>query len=146
MIIGTAGNDVLTGTPAADLMLGGLGDDLVLRARRQRPPRRRPGNDTLDGGNGDDRLYGRRGNDHLLGGEGNDHLEGNFDDDVLEGGNGNDYLEDNLGQNQFSGGAGNDYIQAATNGRADYVDCGPGYDRADVDALDRVVGCEDVRR
>ena len=66
--------------------------------------------------------------------------------DVIEGGYGNDYLEDNLGQNVFSGGDGNDYIQAATNGIRDTIDCGPGTDRADVDALDVTVGCEDVRR
>ena len=59
---------------------------------------------------------------------------------------GNDYLEDNLGQNQFLGGAGDDYVQAANNGLRDVIDCGAGKDRADVDALDQVVGCEDVRR
>jgi Ca2+-binding RTX toxin-like protein len=65
---------------------------------------------------------------------------------VLDGGNGNDYLEDNLGVNRFAGGGGNDYIQAANNGLRDEIDCGPGSDRADVDALDAVAGCEDVRR
>ena len=64
---------------------------------------------------------------------------------MLEGGDGNDVLEDNLGQNVFNGGPGNDYIQAA-NGQRDVIDCGPGTDRADVDAIDVVVGCEDVRR
>jgi len=48
---------------------------------------------------------------------------------------------------QFTpGGGGNDYIQAANNGIRDEIDCGPGTDRADVDALDVTTGCEDVRR
>ena len=100
----------------------------------------------LDGGNGDDRLQGRKGSDHLVGGEGNDHLEGNFENDVMEGGNGNDYLEDNLGQNVFNGGDGNDYIQAANNGVRTRSTAAPASDRADVDAHDVTVNCEDVRR
>ena len=125
VIIGGPGNDVMNGTPAADLMLGGPGNDQVSGLDGNDHLEGDEGNDTLDGGLGEDRLYGRRGNDHLLGGEGNDHLEGNFGNDVLEGGNGNDYLEDNLGQNQFLGGAGDDYVQAANNGLRDLSTAGP---------------------
>ena len=121
-------------------MLGGYGDDRIFGLDGNDHLEGDPGNDFLDGGNGDDRLQGRKGADHLVGGEGNDHLEGNFENDVMEGGNGNDYLEDNLGQNVFSGGDGNDYIQAANNGIRDTIDCGPGADRADVDAQDVTVG------
>ena len=80
------------------------------------------------------------------GSAGDDLLVGFFVYDVLVGVYGNDYLEDNLGANRFLGGGGNDYIQAANNGIRDEIDCGPGADRADVDARDTVVGCEDVRR
>ena len=54
LLMGTAGNDVITGTSGADT-LSGLGGD-----------------DTLNGGNGNDILDGGAGNNELLGGEGND--------------------------------------------------------------------------
>jgi len=71
-LIGTAGDDVLTGRGNADT-LSGLG-----------------GNDTLQGGGGDDRLDGGAGNDILLGGDGNDTLIGGPGADTLTGGAGND--------------------------------------------------------
>ena len=95
-----------------------------------------PGNDFLDGGNGDDRLQGRKGTDHLVGGEGNDHLEGNFENDVWRAATATTTSRTTSAQNVFNGGDGNDYIQAANNGIRDTIDCGPGTDRADVDALD----------
>jgi hypothetical protein len=64
----------------------------------------------------------------------------------MDGGPGDDYLEDNIDANTFVGGEGNDHIEAANNGVRDTIDCGPGYDRADVEPFDAVTGCEDVRR
>jgi Ca2+-binding RTX toxin-like protein len=60
----TAGDDVLTGTEAADVI-----DALA-------------GNDTVDGGGGNDTLRGGEGNDVLIGGAGTDTLEGGLGDDV----------------------------------------------------------------
>ena len=70
------------------------------------------------GGAGRDRLVGGQGNDCLVGGPGHDRLEG---------------------------GPGNDTIRAR-DGVADRVECGTGYDLAVVDRLDRVRGCERVKR
>jgi Ca2+-binding RTX toxin-like protein len=44
------------------------------------------GNDTLKGGTGDDALFGGNGNDELLGGDGDDNLEGGAGADVIDGG------------------------------------------------------------
>ncbi|MGJ8611885.1 MAG: calcium-binding protein, partial [Octadecabacter sp.] len=46
----------------------------------------------IDGGLGDDTLYGSQGLDSLIGGEGNDTLYGGSRSDVLVGGNGNDTI------------------------------------------------------
>jgi len=50
------------------------------------------GNDVLDGGAGDDALFGGRGNDTLKGGAGCDYLVGNSGNDLLDGGDENDIL------------------------------------------------------
>ncbi|MDF3933531.1 calcium-binding protein, partial [Pseudomonas citronellolis] len=50
----------------------------------------RGGNDTLEGGKGDDLLFGQGGNDTLLGGDGNDILFGGMGNDTLTGGAGAD--------------------------------------------------------
>ncbi|MCQ4162037.1 poly(beta-D-mannuronate) C5 epimerase [Roseomonas sp. GC11] len=71
-LVGSAGNDVLSGRGNGDT-LSGLG-----------------GNDILAGGGGEDLLLGGDGNDTLLGGEGNDRLVGGAGADVLTGGAGND--------------------------------------------------------
>jgi Ca2+-binding RTX toxin-like protein len=67
-------NAILTGTNAADTIIG------------------TSGNDILNAGTGNDRLYGVEGNDVLVGGAGDDALYGYFGDDVLEGGLGKDRL------------------------------------------------------
>jgi hypothetical protein len=50
------------------------------------------GNDILEGGAGDDAMFGGRGNDTLTGGAGLDYLVGNAGNDVLDGGDENDVL------------------------------------------------------
>lgn len=92
--------------------------------------------DLLRGGRGDDRLFGRSGDDCLYGGPGSD---------VLSGGPGNDSLDGGPGRDRLRAGAGNDFVRAADHTR-DLVDCGPGNDRATVDVIDRVHGCEHVKR
>jgi Ca2+-binding RTX toxin-like protein len=92
--------------------------------------------DHLTGTAASDVLYGLGGNDTLLG------LGGN---DVLYGGVGADKLNGGPGADRLYGGPGNDVLRAR-DGRRDVVDCGPGRDTAYVDRLDRVSGCETVRR
>ena len=71
----------------------------------------RGGDDTVDGGGGNDRLRGGRGDDVLSGDEGDDRLRGGQDSDLLDGGDGDDYLN--------GGGDGRD---------KDRIVCGDGYD------------------
>jgi hypothetical protein len=88
------------------------------------------------GGPGNDRLRGGAQDDTLNGGTGNDVISAMGGDDLLIGGGGRDVL---------SAGPGNDVIRAA-DGTRDEVRCGPGFDRATVDAKDAVSrDCEKVR-
>ena len=90
----------------------------------------------------------------LLGGAGRDTLRATPDGSVLHGGNGRDRLiggrsADNLtggrGRDLIRGGKGRDLIRAI-DGRTDRVNCGGGRDRAKVDGIDRVRGCERLIR
>lgn len=107
------------------------------------------GSGTLDGGAGNDQLVGFRGNDVLVGGDGDDYLEGGFGDDAIDGGAGKDsYVGDTTATNTI--GVGNDTINAR-DGVAESVSCGPGSDKAIVDATDDVAIdtqnlCEEVDR
>jgi len=73
-LIGTAGEDSLTGTAAPELLVG------------------LEGNDTLNGGAGVDALCGDEGNDNLIGGANFDQLFGDEGNDTLDGGSGTDFL------------------------------------------------------
>jgi Ca2+-binding RTX toxin-like protein len=64
---------------------------------------------------------------------------------VLTGGSGNDVLSGGAGSDRFDAGPGDDDVQAR-DGAAETIDCGAGNDLAVGDAVDRVVGCERVRR
>jgi Ca2+-binding RTX toxin-like protein len=75
------------------------------------------GDDTVDGGGGDDEMLGLDGNDLLRGGADNDLLDGGNGDDNLQGGTGNDtliggddddQLDGGLGADQMAGGFGDD--------------------------------------
>ncbi|HEY6961796.1 MAG TPA: hypothetical protein VI408_07915 [Gaiellaceae bacterium] len=90
--------------------------------------------DYLPGGGGNDVIVGRAGNDTILGGAGNDRLFGGRGNDVIDGGSGSD---------RIYGGPGSDTIRAVDNHK-DIVVCGPGRDRAFVDRVDVVSGCEAV--
>lgn len=89
-VVGTSGNDTLTGTAGRDIICG-LG-----------------GNDTLKGGGGRDLLIGGAGNDTLYGGTGNDQLLGGSGSDSLYGGTGKDRLDGGSGPDKCFGGAGLD--------------------------------------
>jgi hypothetical protein len=120
--------NVQTGGPGPNRLTGlALGDRLVGFG----------GNDVLIGLAGDDCLSGGIGSDTLAAGAGNDTLAGDAGNDILRGDSGTD---------RFAGGAGNDTINSR-DGRRETVDCGLGSrDRVTADRVDRVVGCEIVRR
>jgi RTX calcium-binding nonapeptide repeat (4 copies)/WD40-like Beta Propeller Repeat len=86
----------------------------------------------LAGGGYDDTIFGLAGNDTLRGGTGADRIFGGAGNDVITGGAGADRLW---------GGQGSDTINAV-DGERDYIDCGPGPDRAVVDKFDKVINCE----
>ena len=83
--------------------------------------------------------------DTLLGTPRADVLRGFAGPDVLVGGRGPDRLVGGAGRDRLIGGPGDDDLRAR-DGVRDVVSCGPGRDRAVVDARDRVArDCEVVR-
>ena len=66
---------------------------------------------------GADRLFGRNGNDILSGGDGNDFLKGDANNDKLYGGGGKDRLYLDAGTDFLNGGEGVDSVYAAGNVR-----------------------------
>jgi len=73
-IIGSQGNDTISGTAAANTLQGGLGIDNLSGAG---------GADLLDGGADNDTLNGGAANDRLTGGTGDDNLTGGAGNDVF---------------------------------------------------------------
>jgi hypothetical protein len=69
-----------------------------------------PGNDTLQGGAGDDLLVGGAGNDYLEGGTGNDTLLGGEGRDRLHGCAGDDHLRGGPGRDLMVTGAGDNHV------------------------------------
>ena len=140
--LGTPDDDRIDGTAFGDNLFGLQGDD-VLNGKAN--------DDCLFGGVGSDRLAGAAGDDRLLGDDadagvaGNDRLFGNAGNDLLVGGPGRDRMRGGAGHNRLRGGSGADRLNAV-NGTRDRVNCGRGPDRARVDRIDRVRGCEHVRR
>jgi Ca2+-binding RTX toxin-like protein len=135
-ITGGLGNDRLTGGDGNDRLNGGIGADSVNAGA---------GSDYVDGSAGNDTLNGLAGNDTLIGGSGNDRLSGGLGNDRMSGGAGADILIAGPGRNVLRGSLGNDVL-SARNRQRDVVDCGPGRDRARVDRIDVVRGCERVVR
>jgi len=66
--------------------------------------------DTIEGGDGNDFLYGYAGADDVSGADGNDQLHGAEGDDTLSGGEGNDVLHGEDGDDLGVGDAGNDEL------------------------------------
>jgi Ca2+-binding RTX toxin-like protein len=102
-VIGSAGNDTITGNNLPNRLAGG------------------PGNDTISGGNepGDPIAINdpADGGDIILGGDGDDTLAGDGGDDCVIGEAGNDILNENTGTDPANPGNGNG---------ADALDGGPG--------------------
>ncbi|MBF0213808.1 MAG: hypothetical protein HQM00_09640, partial [Magnetococcales bacterium] len=93
LVMGTAGDDTLTGADGADFIQAYGGDDTISAGSGNDHCDGGEGNDVLDGGSGLDLLEGGEGNDVLDGGSGLDLLEGGEGNDVLDGGSGLDLLE-----------------------------------------------------
>lgn len=119
-VIGTRGNDRITGTNGPDRILGLAGNDQLSGGR---------GNDCLDGMTGRDNLSGSIGTDRLYGMAGRDALNGGPGTDRLSGGSGNDSINAAYGADRVFGGSGNDAINVSTQGPVARVSCGTGRDR-----------------
>ena len=109
-IVGTNQNDILTGTPDADVIVGLNGDDIIYGLA---------GDDIICGGNGQDQIFGGDDNDILSGDNARDFVNGGHGDDLLLGENGPDTLDGGPGVDELRGGRGPDTCQ---NGET-LVDC-----------------------
>jgi Ca2+-binding RTX toxin-like protein len=99
--VGGSGDDEITGNALDNVLEGGDGNDSIFGHY---------GNDTLLGGAGDDVLEGSVGNDSIEGGDGNDVISGDENNDVLLGGAGADTIYGGLGHDTLFGGDGNDVL------------------------------------
>jgi Ca2+-binding RTX toxin-like protein len=139
-LTGRDGRDYIVGSGTGLQTLSGLGGDDALFASNGFFA---GGPANIDGGEGNDTLWGESFTDTLNGGGGDDHLHGQGADDVLNGGDGNDTLNGDTGRDVVNGGAGNDDI-TATDREADTIDGGADVDRAFYDAgLDAVTNVEE---
>lgn len=92
------------------------------------------GNDVLFGGAGRDTVDGNAGADRLLGDAGNDVLNGGLGADTLVGGIGNDRLNGGAGADQLTGGRDADVFVFANRGTVDTVsDFNAAADRIEID-------------
>ncbi|MDF3414786.1 hypothetical protein HKX54_10005 [Sulfitobacter sp. M57] len=129
-IDGGTGNDTIIGFEGNDSVFGGEGDDDIntrTSVGTGRPDEgyfdasnpvlnydadTDPNNDrdTVDGGDGNDRIRTGDDDDVIIAGTGADTVDGGFDDDSISGGAGVDSLEGNEGNDTISGGADGDLI------------------------------------
>jgi Ca2+-binding RTX toxin-like protein len=124
VILGTDGDDTITGTNQNDIILAGGGNDRASGGDGNDCIRGEAGNDRVDGSNGNDTVLGDAGKNVVVGGRGNDTLRGNKGPDRLDGGLGNDNLRDTGGRNFLLGGPGNNRITGGP-GR-DFITTGSG--------------------
>ena len=101
-----AGDDVVDGSTANDLVYGNEGEDIISGGL---------GNDSLFGGRGKDFLTGEEGNDSLSGGQDADFIMGGAGNDILLGGRGNDLLISGSGNDTLVGGLGRDILAGLDN-------------------------------
>ncbi len=119
-VLGSDGNELIAITTSWSLSTfldGGAGNDLIFGGS---------GIDFIHGGTGDDELIGRNGVDTIFGGAGDDWIWGNNEGDFLDGGSGNDHIFGCLGDDQIWGGDGNDVIHGDAGD--DFLDGGNGDD------------------
>ncbi|MFZ5963284.1 calcium-binding protein [Thalassococcus sp. BH17M4-6] len=98
-----SGIEEIVGSPFGDTMTAaGTTADIEFRGE--------DGNDTLIGGDGNDRLRGDDGNDSIIGGDGDDRLRDGPGNDHVDGGPGDDRLVTQGGEDTYIGGSGTDTL------------------------------------
>jgi len=96
-VVGSAGNDNITGDDLVNKIEAGLGDD------------------TIDGGAGNDTIYGEAGNDIIYGKEGKDTIDGGTGNDTIDGGEGKDTIDGGEGDDHIYYSSGDDIIVGGNN-------------------------------
>lgn len=156
-IVGTPGNDVLTGSVHADVIAGLQGDDVIRGLDGDDIICGGKGNDIIYGGQGFDIIYGAQGDDEIFsadgdttssrvdtrgarmfGGAGDDDIHGSNRWDRMQGGTGTDRLNGYEGRDWMRGGADRDFLVGGDN--IDDVHGGNGNDWIDVLGNDIVRG------
>jgi hypothetical protein len=100
----------LNGSNEADFILGGDMDELINGGAGNNILFGMGGNDNIQGGADNDSLCGNQGSDFLQGDAGNDSILGGKDNDTVVGGDGDDFLRGDRGNDIVAGGGGNDSI------------------------------------
>jgi serralysin len=114
---GSPGADWLNGYDMPDRINGGAGDDTLFGGG---------GRDEMDGGPGADSISGGESGDRIFGGDGVDFMNGNQGGDYVHGGAGDDWLFGGQDTDQVVGGDGNDFMNG--NLGSDTLDGGDGAD------------------
>ncbi len=102
---GTSGKDFFIARDWGETVNAGGDNDLIIKAGA-----------TLNGGDGNDYLFGTGGNNVISGNGGDDYIVGYGGSNTLDGGAGNDFLAGHGGTNILTGGAGNDVLYAQSTG------------------------------
>jgi ELWxxDGT repeat protein len=91
---GAGGNDIIKiqGLSLPATLNGGAGDDVIYGANGADRINGGDGNDWLSGGANNDTLYGDAGNDRIFGGDGKDYIVAGAGNDVIRGGTGRDRI------------------------------------------------------
>jgi Ca2+-binding RTX toxin-like protein len=110
-ISGGDGRDVLYGDGAADRILAGGDNDVIVDSSGANYLRGEDGDDLIRGGFDFDDIHGNIGADTAFGGAGDDWVVGGKDNDSLAGEAGNDIVYGNIGNDTVSGGAGGDIVR-----------------------------------
>lgn len=93
-----------------DVLNGGAGDDILYGDAEEMSEDTIGGHDMLNGGAGNDQLYGNSGDDILHGGADADFVSGDAGNDLAFGDAGDDMLHGGDGDDQLRGGSGNDVL------------------------------------
>ena len=109
-IQGLGGDDILQGLGGNDGIFGDDGNDLISAGDGNDTVEGGAGTDLISGDNGDDNLNGQSGQDDIFGGEGNDQINGGGESDQLLGEAGNDTINGEDGNDTINGGSGSDTV------------------------------------